>query len=115
MPPNEYKDVWLSTLEQRWADMIVDILGPREGQWADPEHRRRQVCEGSSPFAGSRKAAQLACLTGLALAVQGAERLVGCWGAMTLAMTLAGNHLQRSGVPNTPAAIKTHVRTHTTT
>ena len=109
VPPDEYKEVWLSTLEQRWADMIVDILGPEEGQWTDPEHRRRQVCEGSSPFAGSRKAAQLACLTGLALAVQGAERLVGCWGARTLAMTLAGNHLQRSGVPNTPAAIKTHV------
>ena len=106
---DEYKESWLLTLEQRWADMVVDILGPREGQWADPEHRRRQVCEGSSPFAGSRKAAQLACLTGLALAVQGAERLVGCGGARTLATTLAGNHLQRSGVPNTPAAIKTHV------
>lgn len=109
VPPDEYKDVWLSTLEQRWADMIVDILGPVEGQWTDPAHRRRQVCEGSSPFAGSRKAAQLACLTGLALAVQGAERLVGGVGARTLATTLAGNHLQRSGVPSTPAAIKTHV------
>jgi hypothetical protein len=109
VPPDEYKEVWLLTLEHRWADMIVDILGPRDGQWDNAEHRRRRVCEGNSPFAGSRKAAQLACLTGLALAVQGTERLLGCEWAKTLATTLAGKHLQRSGVQNTPAAIRTYV------
>lgn len=109
VPPDEYKDVWLLTLEHRWADMIVDILGPREGQWDDAEHRRRRVCEGSSPFAGSRKAAQLACLTGLALAVQGTERLLGCEWARTLATTLAGQHLHRNGVQIIPSAIKTYV------
>jgi hypothetical protein len=109
VPPDEYKEAWLLRLEHRWADMIVDILGPREGEWANAEYRRRRVCEGNSPFAGSRKAAQLACLTGLALAVEGAERLVGCGGAKTLALTLAGNHLRRSGVQNTPAAIRTYV------
>ena len=74
-----------------------------------PEHRRKQVCEGRSPFAGSRTAAQLASLSGLALAVEGAQRLTGDGGAKALAATLAGRHLQRSGVPVTPAAIKAYV------
>ena len=109
VPPDEYREEWILELERRWADMIVDLLGPRDGQWADPEHRRKQVCEGHSPFAGSRKAAQLACLTGLALAVQGTQRLTGDAGAKALAATLAGRHLESRGVPITPAAIKAYV------
>ena len=109
IPPDEYREEWILKLEQRWADTIVDMLGPRDGRWADPEHRRKQTCEGHSPFAGSRQAAQLACLTGLALAVQGAQRLLGDGGARALATTLAGTHLQRIGVPTTPSAIKAYV------
>jgi hypothetical protein len=109
VPLDEYKEEWMPELEQRWADTVVVILGPIEGEWADPEFRRRKVCEEPSPFAASRRAASLACLSGLALAMRGVARLLGHKVAEDLAQTLGGRFLQDHKVPATLAAVEGYV------
>lgn len=106
VPLDDYDPRWLTALEQDWADLVADVLGPREGPWADADWRRQRVFADSSPFAGSKYAAELACLSGLALATEGVERLFGEARAQAVARALAGGYLERHHISVTSAAIR---------
>jgi hypothetical protein len=109
VPPDEYSDRWLEALEADFASVVLDVMGPGVGRWAEPGYALEKVFGQGSPFAGSSRAARVACVQGLGLAVDGTLRLIGAESALRLADTLAGGLLEKAGVQRTVPAIMAYV------
>ena len=98
-PPDAISNLSVATLEQAWADLIVDLCGPREPPWDQPEVRFRHVFSSPSPFTTSTL--ETASLAGFSTAISGCSMLLGSSAAEQVIHLLASNYCSRNGTPPT--------------
>ena len=98
-PPDDYDPKWVKSLEQDWADLVVDMCGHRTDAWNDPDHRVTRVFADDSIFRRPLATAERHCLAGLAAARAGVTALFGAPAAETVAHALAGRYLAQRCIP----------------
>lgn len=104
-PPDDYQHAWIQSIEQEWADLVVDMCGCRFGEWNDPAHRVAKVFAQESIFRRPSATAERHCLAGLAVARAGVTALFGAQAAETVTDALAGCYLAQQSIPSTTQGI----------
>jgi hypothetical protein len=108
-PPDDYDPKWVQSLEQDWADLVVDMCGHRSEEWNDPIHRVTRVFADDSIFRRPAATAERHCLAGLSVARAGVTALLGMQAAETVTRALAGRYLAERNIPLTTQDIGQHL------